>query len=58
MCGGNEAAIEKMLAFGRELKMMSHRLRKEFGKNEANKKALQVSTRKDTFINGFSSYVV
>ncbi|KAK0048083.1 ran-binding protein 9 [Biomphalaria pfeifferi] len=41
MCGGNEAAIEKMLAFGRELKMMSQRLRKEFGKNENNKKALQ-----------------
>ncbi|KAH9502660.1 Ran-binding protein 9 [Bulinus truncatus] len=41
MCGGNEAAIEKMLSFGRELKMMSQRLRKEFGKNEANKKALQ-----------------
>ncbi|BFZ19894.1 hypothetical protein BsWGS_22933 [Bradybaena similaris] len=41
MCGGNEAAIEKMLAFGRELKMMSQKLRKEFGKNEANKKALQ-----------------
>ncbi|GFN79198.1 ran-binding protein 9 [Plakobranchus ocellatus] len=41
MCGGNEAAIEKMLAFGKELKMMSQRLRKDFGKNEENKKALQ-----------------
>lgn len=41
MCGGNEAAIEKMLAFGRDLKMMSQRLKKEFGKNEVNKKALQ-----------------
>lgn len=44
MCGGNEAAIQKMLAFGRELKMMSQKLRKEFGKNEANKKALQVNS--------------
>ncbi|RUS75825.1 hypothetical protein EGW08_016417 [Elysia chlorotica] len=41
MCGGNEAAIEKMLAFGKDLKMMSQRLRKNFGKNEENKKALQ-----------------
>lgn len=41
MCGGNEAAIEKMLSFGKELKMMSQRLRRDFGKNEANKKALQ-----------------
>ncbi|XP_005096797.1 ran-binding protein 9 [Aplysia californica] len=41
MCGGNEAAIEKMLTFGRELKVMSQRLRKEFGKSEANKRALQ-----------------
>lgn len=41
MCGGNEAAIEKMLAFGKDLKMMSQRLRKDFGKNEENKKALQ-----------------
>lgn len=42
MCGGNEAAIEKVLSFGRELKLMSIRLRQQFGKNEANKKALQV----------------
>ena len=42
MCGGNEAAIEKMLFFGRELKVMSQRLRREYGKNETNKKALQV----------------
>ena len=42
MCGGNEAAIEKMLAFGKDLKMMSQRLRNDFGKNEENKKALQV----------------
>lgn len=35
LCGGNEAAIEKMLVFGRDLQ-------NEFGKNEANKTVLQV----------------
>lgn len=41
LCGGSQLAIEKMLQFGRELQTMSIRLRKEFGKNESNKKQLQ-----------------
>ena len=42
LCGGNPAAIERMLQFGRELQTMSVQLKREYGKNEANKKALQV----------------
>lgn len=42
MCGGNQAAVEKMLQFGRELQAMSVQLCREFGKNDHNKKALQV----------------
>ena len=42
MCGGSQLAVEKMLQFGRDLQSMSIRLRKECGKNEANKKQLQV----------------
>jgi len=41
MCGGNPAAIEKMLSFGREVQHMSQVLRQELGKNEQNKKMLQ-----------------
>lgn len=41
LCGGSQLAIEKMLQFGRDLQTMSIRLRKEFGKNEQNKKQLQ-----------------
>ncbi|XP_074644705.1 ran-binding protein 9-like [Tubulanus polymorphus] len=41
LCGGNQAAIEKMLQYGRELQAMSVQLRREYGKNESNKKALQ-----------------
>ncbi|XP_013389065.1 ran-binding protein 9 [Lingula anatina] len=41
LCGGNQAAIEKMLQYGRELHAMSVQLRNEYGKNQANKKALQ-----------------
>ena len=43
LCGGNQAAIEKMLQFGKDLQAMSQQLRREYGKNPANKKALQVS---------------
>ena len=43
LCGGSQIAIEKMLQFGRELQAMSTKLKKDHGKNEANKKALQVS---------------
>ena len=42
LCGGNQAAVEKMLQFGRELQAMSVQLCREYGKNETNKKALQV----------------
>ncbi|XP_045598083.1 ran-binding protein 9 isoform X1 [Procambarus clarkii] len=41
MCGGNPAAIERMLAFGREVQHMSQVLRRELGKNDHNKKILQ-----------------
>ncbi|XP_064640296.1 ran-binding protein 9-like [Lineus longissimus] len=41
LCGGSQAAIERMLQYGRELQAMSVQLRREYGKNEANKKALQ-----------------
>ena len=44
LCGGSQLAIEKMLQFGRELQAMSTQLRKEHGKDEANKKALQVGS--------------
>uniref|UniRef100_T1IZ84 Ran-binding protein 9 n=1 Tax=Strigamia maritima TaxID=126957 RepID=T1IZ84_STRMM len=41
LCGGNQVAIERMLHFGRELQSMSIQLRREQGKNDANKKMLQ-----------------
>jgi len=41
LCGGNQMAIERMLQFGRELQAMSVQLKREFGKNETNKKTLQ-----------------
>uniref|UniRef100_A0A646QHE9 Ran-binding protein n=1 Tax=Hemiscolopendra marginata TaxID=943146 RepID=A0A646QHE9_9MYRI len=41
LCGGNQAAIERMLQFGRELQSMSIQLRREQGKNETNKNMLQ-----------------
>lgn len=44
MCGGNPAAIERMLAFGREVQHMSQVLRRDLGKNDHNKKILQVLT--------------
>ncbi len=47
LCGGNQAAVEKMLQFGRELQGMSVQLCREYGKNEANKKALQVCDQKE-----------
>ena len=42
ICGGNQAAIEKTLTFGRELQTLSVNLRRQHGKNEANKKMLRV----------------
>ncbi|KAL4234621.1 Ran-binding protein 10 [Mactra antiquata] len=41
LCGGSQLAVDKMLQFGRELYSMNIRLRKEYGKNEANEKQLQ-----------------
>ncbi|CAH1779809.1 unnamed protein product [Owenia fusiformis] len=41
ICGGAPGAIEKMLQYGRELQTFSQQLRREYGKNENNKKALQ-----------------
>lgn len=42
LCGGSQAAIEKMLLFGRDLQSMSQRLKREYGKSESNNKSLQV----------------
>uniref|UniRef100_A0A8C9SAQ9 RAN binding protein 9 n=1 Tax=Scleropages formosus TaxID=113540 RepID=A0A8C9SAQ9_SCLFO len=41
LCGGSQAAIERMIHFGRELQSMSEHLRRECGKNAANKKMLK-----------------
>uniref|UniRef100_A0A8C1RQM1 RAN binding protein 9 n=1 Tax=Cyprinus carpio TaxID=7962 RepID=A0A8C1RQM1_CYPCA len=41
LCGGSQAAIERMIQFGRELQSMSEHLRRERGKNSANKKMLK-----------------
>lgn len=41
ICGGNQAAIERTLAFGRELQTLSVQLRRQHGKNETNKKMLR-----------------
>lgn len=42
LCGGSQAAIERMIHFGRELQSMSEHLRRECGKNSTNKKMLKV----------------
>lgn len=41
LCGGNRTAIEKMLHFGRELQTLSQNLRRQYGHNDTNKKAIQ-----------------
>ncbi|KAM8839749.1 ran-binding protein 9 isoform 2-T2 [Synchiropus picturatus] len=41
LCGGSQAAIERMIHFGRELQSMSEQLRRECGKNSTNKKMLK-----------------
>nr|XP_043884136.1 ran-binding protein 9 isoform X2 [Solea senegalensis] len=43
LCGGSQAAIERMIHFGRELQSMSEHLRRECGKNSTNKKMLKVT---------------
>ncbi|KAK2189475.1 hypothetical protein NP493_106g07006 [Ridgeia piscesae] len=40
LCGGIPAAVQKMLQFGRQLHSMGEQLKREFGTNNANKKAL------------------
>lgn len=47
-CCHNRTVLEKILTFGRELQNMSIQLRREHGKNETNKKALQVSQSQST----------
>lgn len=42
ICGGSKSAVERMLEFGRTLYHMSQRLMLEQGKDENNKKMLQV----------------
>lgn len=41
-CGSGKPTVERILEFGRELYNMSQRLKEEQGKNEINKKMLQV----------------
>jgi hypothetical protein len=43
ICNGNQAAIERTLTFGRDLQALSVLLRRQHGKNDANKKMLRVS---------------
>ncbi|XP_068197681.1 ran-binding protein 9 [Antennarius striatus] len=41
LCGGSQAAVERMIHFGRELQSMSEQLRRERGKSSTNKKMLK-----------------
>lgn len=41
LCGGNHAATERMIQFGRELQVLSEQLCREYGKNTMHKKMLQ-----------------
>uniref|UniRef100_A0A8C0ZBJ0 RAN binding protein 10 n=6 Tax=Passeriformes TaxID=9126 RepID=A0A8C0ZBJ0_CYACU len=41
LCGGNHAATERMIQFGRELQILSEQLCREYGKNTMHKKMLQ-----------------
>lgn len=43
LCGGNQLAMERTLEFGKELQTLSVTLRRQHGKNEANKKMLRVN---------------
>ena len=42
LCGGNQAATERMIQFGRELQGLNEQLCREYGKNATHKKMLQV----------------
>uniref|UniRef100_A0A8C2YVS4 RAN binding protein 10 n=1 Tax=Cyclopterus lumpus TaxID=8103 RepID=A0A8C2YVS4_CYCLU len=41
LCGGNQAATERMIQFGRELQVLNEQLCREYGKNATHKKMLQ-----------------
>uniref|UniRef100_A0A669BYE1 RAN binding protein 10 n=1 Tax=Oreochromis niloticus TaxID=8128 RepID=A0A669BYE1_ORENI len=41
LCGGNQAATERMIQFGRELQALNEQLCQEYGKNATHKKMLQ-----------------
>uniref|UniRef100_A0A8D0AYC8 RAN binding protein 10 n=1 Tax=Sander lucioperca TaxID=283035 RepID=A0A8D0AYC8_SANLU len=41
LCGGNQAATERMIHFGRELQALNEQLGREYGKNATHKKMLQ-----------------
>ncbi|XP_065516996.1 ran-binding protein 10-like [Lathamus discolor] len=41
LCGGNHAATERMIQFGRELQILSEQLCSEYGKNTVHKEMLQ-----------------
>ncbi|XP_060932258.1 ran-binding protein 10 isoform X5 [Limanda limanda] len=41
LCGGNQAATERMIQFGRELQGLNEQLCREYGKNATHKKMLQ-----------------
>ncbi|KAF0041526.1 hypothetical protein F2P81_007424 [Scophthalmus maximus] len=41
LCGGNQAATERMIQFGRELQALNEQLGREYGKNATHKKMLQ-----------------
>ncbi|CAN8000727.1 unnamed protein product [Ixodes pacificus] len=43
LCGGSQAAMERMLQFGRELHVMSIQLKHEYGTNKNNRKMIQAS---------------
>lgn len=42
LCGGNQAATERIILFGRELQALSEQLGREYGKNLAHTEMLQV----------------
>ena len=58
LCGGSQAAIERMIHFGRELQAMSEQLRRECGKNTANKKMLKDAFSLLAYSDPWSSPVV
>lgn len=48
LCGGNQAATERMIQFGRELQALNEQLCREYGKNATHKKMLQVRAHNRT----------